>query len=509
MKKVILQYLASALTVILILGLVVFDRHRNQYLVKKVNDPEISYIYQDCLENLDKLALSRAGVIQSYQLDPLSVRKENGKIRLALHVNHSYDMQVNLVLKADIYGDLSVVEATPSKALKLALEDEPYQKRLTLISQKAEVIITRDHWDQGVKPAYVAQVRSKMKKTSLNQLDKVLQEIDQESKEVGSDTYTAFFQASQLPNRDKLNLVMEHVKVYVDQYQFLQLGKSGYKFSKQLEPTSPFYSYFREAIMETYQTDLGLGEDELGIKLHLFRSWIDKQSMDYIRTNYKGKTDLDKLLSYSKDKKIKLDYTTGASYHNRSLGDFTYPQNMKIQLPQTSVMGPYGVSNSRFMEFIVNMDTGQFVSEWNVYKTKKDGSIDSNPKHYKIEDGAEIADTSSANYGLSKGLNADLPAYLNNSHTYLDVRHPADNAVRRKMVRKWKNAKNVLNGGRYADIVKKGGLKDLETWRQVKTEDRLQVYNAYLDYIRSNLVLNGFDSFYQETYKPQGGDKKD
>ena len=242
MKKVILQYLASALTVILILGLVVFDRHQNQYLVTKVNDPEISYIYQDSLENLDKLALSRAGVIQSYQLDPLSVRKENGKIRLALHINHSYDMQVNLVLKADIYGDLSVVEATPSKALKLALEAETYQKRLTLISQKVDAIITRDHGDQGIKPAYVAQVRSKMKKTSLNQLDKVLQKIDQESKEVGSDTYTAFFQASQLPNHDKLNLVMTHMQVYVDKYQFLQLGKSGYKFSKKLEPTSPFYS---------------------------------------------------------------------------------------------------------------------------------------------------------------------------------------------------------------------------------------------------------------------------
>ena len=92
--------------------------------------------------------------------------------------------------------------------------------------------------------------------------------------------------------------------------------------------------------METYQTDLGLGIDDLGIKLHLFRSWIDKQSMDYIRTNYKGKTDVDKLLAYSKDKKIKLDYTTGASYHNRSLGDFTYPQNMKIQLTfRLEVMG--------------------------------------------------------------------------------------------------------------------------------------------------------------------------
>lgn len=504
MKKAILQYLASALAVILILGLVVFDRRRNQYLVKRVKDPEISYIYQASLENLDRLALSQAGVIQSYQIDPMSVRKEDGKIRLALHINHSYDKQVNLVLKSDAYGDLSVVQATPSDALKLALTDEAYQKRLAVISQKADAIIARDHWDQAIKPAYVAQVRSKMKKTSLDHFDNTLNDIDQESKEVGSDTYAAFFQASQLPNHDKLNLVMNHMQVYVDKYQFLQLGKSGYKFSKQLEPTSPFYSYFREAIMETYQTDQGLGVDELGIKLHLFRSWIDKQSMDYIRTNYKGKTDLDKLLAYSKDKKINLDYTTGASFHNRTLGDFTYPHNMKIQLPQTSIMGPYGVSNARFIEFIVNMDTGKFVSEWNVYKKKKDGSIDSNPKHYKIEDGADIADTDSANYGLSKGLNADLLAYLNNSHTYLDVHHPADNAIRRKMVKKWKNPRNVLNGGNYADIVKKGGLKDLETWRHVKAEDRLQVYNAYLDHIRSTFVLDGFDSFYQETYKFQG-----
>ena len=49
MKKAILQYLASALAVILILGLVVFDRRRNQYLVKRVKDPEISYIYQASL----------------------------------------------------------------------------------------------------------------------------------------------------------------------------------------------------------------------------------------------------------------------------------------------------------------------------------------------------------------------------------------------------------------------------------------------------------------------------
>ena len=52
-------------------------------------------------------------------------------------------------------------------------------------------------------------------------------------------------------------------------------------------------------------------------------------------------------------------------------------------------------------------------------------------------------------------------------------------------------------------LLKKGRLEDLETWKQVKAEDRLQVYNAYLDYIRSHLVLNGFDSFYQEPTTPK------
>ena len=83
MKKVILQYLASALAVILILGLVVFNRQRNHSLVKKVKDPEISYIYQDSLENIDRLALSQAGVIQSYQLGMLCLLgRKMGKIYL-------------------------------------------------------------------------------------------------------------------------------------------------------------------------------------------------------------------------------------------------------------------------------------------------------------------------------------------------------------------------------------------------------------------------------------------
>ena len=120
------------------------------------------------MENIDRLALSPGWGYQSYQLDALSVRKEDREDSSRSPYQSFYDMQVNLVLKADIYGDLSVVQATPSKSLKLALEDESYQKAIDLDFTKADAIMARDHWDRAIKPAYVAQVRSKMKKDFLD-----------------------------------------------------------------------------------------------------------------------------------------------------------------------------------------------------------------------------------------------------------------------------------------------------------------------------------------------------
>ena len=79
------------------------------------------------------------------------------------------------------------------KGFKACFGGRVLSETVDLDFSKEDAIMARDHWDSAIKPAYVAQVRSKMKKTSLTQLDKVLQDIDQESKEVGSDTYTAFF----------------------------------------------------------------------------------------------------------------------------------------------------------------------------------------------------------------------------------------------------------------------------------------------------------------------------
>lgn len=159
--------------------------------VKKVKDLWDFLYLSRFLENIDRLALSQAGVIQLYQLDALSVRKEEGKIHLVLHINHSYDMQVNLILKADIYGDLSVGWRTPSKALK-ALEDASYQKRLTLISQKADAITPVTTVIRALSRPMWLRSGSKMKKTSLTQLDKVLQDIDQESGQWAQMSYVLF-----------------------------------------------------------------------------------------------------------------------------------------------------------------------------------------------------------------------------------------------------------------------------------------------------------------------------
>ncbi|MGT2707184.1 DUF1310 family protein [Streptococcus panodentis] len=468
-------------------------------LVKMVTDKDLAFLYEDKLAEFDLLALTKPAVIQSYEIDRTSVSEEEGKISLALLVNRSADLKLNVTLEKDKDGDLALTSAQASKALKKRLQQEDYSKALEKLRQRAEAIVSRDKWDAAVKTAYYERVRDKMKQSSLQDLPAKMAELDQESQEIGSPLYTAFFIQSDLTGREKLALVLDHMKAEIDQHHFLQM-KGGYKFSKSLKPTSDFYSFFRREIIESYTGKEGLKADELGEKLHLFRSHIDKQAIDYIRENYQGKTDFDKLLAYTREEKVKVDYTTGAVFHNRTMTEFGYTQNMKVQVPQANVSGDYGVNNARFIEFIVNIESGKFVSEWNVYRQLEDGSYDSDPDHYAVEEGGDAANTESANYGLSKGLNSDVPAYLARTHSYLDVSHPPDTDIRRKMTKKWRPAVLLNKGGRYADIVKKGGYSDFERWREIEDDDRLEAYN---DYIASADVGDGFDRFYQQSNQPQ------
>lgn len=58
------------------------------------------------------------------------------------------------------------------------------------------------------------------------------------------------------------------------------------------------------------------------------------------------------------------------------------------------------------VEFIVNLETGEFETQWDAYDQHKlpDGRYDSNPEHYTHDELHEIANTESFNYGPSKGI---------------------------------------------------------------------------------------------------------
>ncbi len=61
---------------------------------------------------------------------------------------------------------------------------------------------------------------------------------------------------------------------------------------------------------------------------------------------------------------------------------FKRPYNMKVQVPQGNSAKGKDLNNARMVEFIVNLDTGEFDSQWDAYDNHKlaDGRYDSNPE---------------------------------------------------------------------------------------------------------------------------------
>ncbi|KXT75470.1 hypothetical protein STRDD12_01281 [Streptococcus sp. DD12] len=460
-------------------------------LVDQVTRSDNSYLFTDYLQAKDPLALTAAGQVRSYRIDRQSIASEGNRIFVSYYVNNNPKASLGLELKND-QGLLEVTEIKPSKAFTRLVTNQDYQALTGQIKQAVNQVKTEGGWDADSSAGYYERLRELMKKRQRKDLSQTLTDLASEAKQVGSPVYTNLFVWSNLSAKDKLALVMTQMKAEVDSHNFLQMGTDGYRFSSDLAPNGDFFTYFRKAVMDAYPTSKGLNADHLGLKVHLFRSYIDKQAIDYVRSHFKGKTDYEKLLAFAKKNKLTFDYTTGAVLHNRTQGDFTYTQHMKVQLPKSNTSGDYGTNNARFIEYIVDLKTGRFVSEWNVYRQLADGSYDSDPDHYAVADGADAANTESANYGLPKGLNNDVPAYLTRSHRYLDVTHPPDTVIRRKMTKVWRPAKLLSKGGRYADIVKKGGQSDYDEWNAVQDDQKEGRYGSF---IASPYVGDGFRDF--------------
>lgn len=394
------------------------------------------------------------------------------------------------------------------------MTEKEYKTYLTTL-RKQEETLKKEGWDGASLKAYFDYVSKQVKDVSVDKVLDVTKNVYVEAHKVGSEIYTIMFDAfgtieGKIPkgkevevNQKKLQLMLDQMGGYVDEYGMLQLKNGKYAFDSNLAPHASFYATLRKVVQTAYPTKEGLNANELGRKIHLFRSYIDKQNIDYIRNHFEGANDYEKLQAYAKKYQLEFDYTTGANYHNRTQGAFDYPRNMKVQVPKGNTLDGE-LNNARMSEFIVNLETGNFVSEWNVYKKNQDGTYDFNYDHYNINECGDIANTESFNYGVPQGKNKDV-SLTDRTHKALDVDHPDDGDIRNIITNKntpnsWKSEGDYDKNGNYADIVKEGGKADVEAWRKVPENKKQEAYKGFVEYCRSlgSHGNDGFDSYCKE-----------
>lgn len=291
--------------------------------------------------------------------------------------------------------------------------------------------------------------------------------------------------------KQRLRMILnDEFAASVDQNDFLQIDPSYLKL--EISPRSPFFIKFRQLVIDAYSTSRGLKEDELGREIHLFRSYLDLFYLNYIR-QYSGQNDFQRLLNFAHRQKIRLDYETVSNYHNRTQNDVFYLRNMKVQLTRNS----WRLRNNpaRMIEFIINIDRGEFISEWNSYKVTTDSKVDSNPAHYSIAKLESIANTESFNYGIPHG-NYFVYPHLRKTHYYLDVQQPKDSLLRQRAKKIYRSPRGYRQGGSFADLIKAGGVKDAKAWQQVPHDFRAEVYRSFVEHLASSGMPNWGINYY-------------
>lgn len=384
-----------------------------------------------------------------------------------------------------------------------------YNQFLTGLREQSVNLKEIDGWDKDAIKGYVKGVSKRTAdiKTG-SELNARRDALYAETKEIGSDIYTEMYASSKLDSKAKVKLVLKQLGAETDKKQFMHLTSKTHKISENLPPHGDFNMYFRRDVVKAFgDKHLNYKKDSLRQQVHFFRYYLDRQAIYYIRSHYEGANDYEKLLAYGKENKIKFDYTTGANFHNRfdpKVG-FKRPYNMKVQVPQGNTAGGEDLNNARMVEFIVNIDTGEFESQWDAYDKHKlaNGRYDSNPDNYSKDELREIANTESFNYGPSKGQNSDVTKFYEGKHGMLDVNgtpEPATRVGAKELFRYEddfdKKDEKTGHKGQFVDIVRKGN-QDYETWQRntkgMSEEEKVEEYNKFKNTVGNN--NRGYDAY--------------
>lgn len=388
-----------------------------------------------------------------------------------------------------------------------------YNKFLTGLREQSVNLKEKDGWDKDAIKAYVKSVskRTTDVKTA-SELNARRDALYAETKEIGSDIYTEMYAASKLDSKAKIELVLKQLGAETDGNQFMHLTSKTHKISENLAPHGDFNMYFRRDVVKAFgDKHLNYKKDLLRQQVHFFRYYLDRQAIYYIRNHYEGATDYEKLLAYGKENNIEFDYTTGSNYHNRfnPKDGFKRPYNMKVQVPQGNSAKGKDLNNARMVEFIVNIDTGEFDSQWDAYDKHKlaDGSYNSDLSAYSDDEFREIANTESFNYGPSKGQNLDVTKFYKGKHGMLDVDGTPEPATRSEAKKQFHSEsdlgdvdKDTGHVGQFADIVRKGGHEDYEAWQRktkgMSEKEKEEEYNKFKASLNGDASNNNGYSYY-------------
>ena len=371
-----------------------------------------------------------------------------------------------------------------------------YNQFLTGLREQSVNLKEIDGWDKDAIKGYVKGVskRTADAKTG-SELNARRDALYAETKEIGSDIYTEMYASSKLDSEAKVELVLKQLGAETDGNQFMHLTSKTHKISENLPPHGDFNMYFRRDVVKAFgDKHLNYKKDLLRQQVHFFRYYLDRHAIYYIRNHYEGANDYEKLLAYGKENNIEFDYTTGANFHNRfkESEGFQRPYNMKVQVPQGNSAKGKDLNNARMVEFIVNLDTGEFDSQWDAYDKHKlaNGRYDSDPGKYSNEELREIANTESFNYGPSTGQNSDVTKFYEGKHGMLDVSGTPEPATRSEAKKQFHSEddlgdvdEDTGHVGQFADIVRKGGHEDYEAWQRktkgMSEKEKVEEYNKF------------------------------
>ena len=261
-------------------------------------------------------------------------------------------------------------------------------------------------WDEPAVTEVLKVIEARADGVTLDEYDTIYNEVTTAARRVGSDLYTAMFEACALPAAEKALLPVYQMDGYIDESGILQLpgaladessrGESGddaaagaanlYRFDPEMAPDGRFLGVYAQTVVKGFPHGLSLAlakdpakntdsaklsdPEELAEAMrmvHQFRMYIDRQNLAWVRAHYKASpTDLARLLAYDKDLQTAgnqgLYFGEPSRYHNKlHLAEVFFRQiNDKIE------------TGDRHSEFIVDTDTGMFVSQWDVLEISAD-----------------------------------------------------------------------------------------------------------------------------------------